>query len=120
MQSSAKSVADYVKGVPENRKGAITALRKLCRELLKGYRETMQYGMPCYGRDGVGEVAFASQRNYVSIYILKQDVLNKYRARLKGASVGKGCIRYSDPERIDFGLIRKMLSETVKSNSDTC
>lgn len=120
MQSSAKTVAGYLKNVPEDRRGAITALRKHCLELLKGYRETMQYGMPSYRRNGVGEVAFANQRKYVSIYILKQDVLNKYRARLKGASVGKGCIRYSDPERIDFGLIRQMLLDTVKSESGVC
>jgi uncharacterized protein YdhG (YjbR/CyaY superfamily) len=92
----------------------------LCVEWLPGYEEAMQYGMPCYLRAGVGEVAFASQKNYLALYILKQDVLDAHRAELAGTSLGKGCIRYTKPEKIDFEVVRRMLEETRAVDGPVC
>jgi hypothetical protein len=36
---------------------------------------------------------------------------------LKGVSVGKGCIRYTNPEKIDFAVVQKMLAETFRSKN---
>jgi uncharacterized protein YdhG (YjbR/CyaY superfamily) len=80
----------------------------------------MDYGGPCYKRDGAAEVGFASQKNYISLYIPKEGVINANREKLKGLSVGKGCIRYSKPEKIDFEVVEKLLSETLKSEEAAC
>ena len=121
MQSDRKTVDDYMKDVPEERRGALEELRKLCLEILDGYEESMQYGMPSYNQKGQDvEVAFASQKQYISLYILKQEVLDKFRDSLKGLSLGKGCIRYRKPEQIDFQLVRTLLTENRQSNSEIC
>jgi len=121
MQSKTKNVDDYLKEVPEQRQDALAQLRKLCLESLTGYEESMEYGMPCYKpKDGEVEVAFASQKNYISFYILKEDVLNKYRESLTGLNVGKGCIRYSKPEKIDFNIVEQLLLESYQSDSEIC
>jgi uncharacterized protein YdhG (YjbR/CyaY superfamily) len=104
MQSEAKTVTEYLREVPEVRRKALTRLRALCLEALPGYEQTMRYGMPGYSRNGVGEAGFASKKNYISLRILKQDVLDANRDRLQGLSVGKGCIRYTTPKKIDFGV----------------
>ncbi len=40
----------------------------------------MTYGMPCYEKKKIFEVAFASQKNFIALYILKQDVMvNLYK-----------------------------------------
>ena len=39
---------------------------------LKGYEENMAYGGPTYNKNGVIEVAFASQKNFIGLYILKR------------------------------------------------
>ena len=39
----------------------------------------MQYGGPCYSRNGEVEVGFASQKNFIGLYILRLDVLNAHR-----------------------------------------
>lgn len=75
--------------------------------MLQGYEEVMAYGIPGYRKDNVPEVSFNSQKNYISLYILKKDVLGQYREDLKDVNVGKGCIRYTKPEKIDFDLIEK-------------
>jgi uncharacterized protein YdhG (YjbR/CyaY superfamily) len=82
--------------------------------------EAMEYGMPCYKKDGAMEVAFASQKNFIAIYVLKQDVVDAFRSELAGAKIGKGCIRYSKPEKIDFNVIKKLLVATRQSKKAAC
>jgi uncharacterized protein YdhG (YjbR/CyaY superfamily) len=121
MQSKAKTVDEYLKEVPENRQAALAQLRKLCLERLTGYEESMEYGMPSYKqKDGEVEVAFASQKNYMSFYILKEEVLNKYREDLAHLNLGKGCIRYRNPQQIDFVIVEKLLLESHRSESEIC
>ncbi len=121
MQSQAESVDSYLKQVPEERKVALGLLRQKCLELLTGYEESMEYGMPSYKVPANKiEIAFASQKNYISFYILKEDILNKYRGDLSGLNVGKGCIRYSKPEKIDFNLVESLLIESRESDSPIC
>jgi hypothetical protein len=55
MQSTAKNVTSYLEEVPAERKVALIQLRKLCLVTLKGFEESMQYGGPCYSRNGVVE-----------------------------------------------------------------
>src|SRR5215831_18851333 len=107
MQSNAKDVDTYIEEAPAERRPALTRLRNLCRQELKGFEERMFYGMPGYARRGDLEVGFASQRNYIALYILRQDALASQRPALSGLSVGKGCIRYAQPEKINYPVVRK-------------
>ena len=122
MQSSAKTVAAYLKEVPAERRTALKQLRDLCREFLTGFDESMAYGEPSYSRNGEVEVGFASQKNFIGLYILRTDVMNAYKEQLKGkgVSIGKGAIRYSKPERIDFKVVESMLRATQESTGPVC
>jgi len=94
-------------------------LRALCRAELTGFKESMVYGMPSYSRNKEVEVAFASQKNFIALYILRTDVMrsHRYMFNIPGVTLGKGCIRYSKPEKIDFNVVEKMLRATVESVS---
>jgi uncharacterized protein YdhG (YjbR/CyaY superfamily) len=118
MQSTAKTVDEYLETVPPQRLEALTRLRQLCLGTLEGYEESMQYGGPTYSKNGVVEVSFMSQKNYIALYVLKKDVVDRYRDQLK--DVGKGCIRYRRPEQIDFAIVEKLLEETVASSGGIC
>ena len=120
MQSKASTVELYLKELPADRINAVTRLRQVCLEELKGYVETMRYGMPCYEKNSVVEVSFASQKNNIALYILKQEVMEKYKGELKGVSTGKGCIRFTKPDKIDFEVVTKMLSGTYTSTNIIC
>jgi len=119
MNSDAKTVDDYILGVPEKRREAIQQLRQLCREVLVDYEEYMSYGMPSYSKNGIGGMAFANQKNYISLYILT-DVINSNKDLLNGLSVGKCCIRYPSPTKMNFKVIEKLLKDTVKSTGGIC
>ena len=119
MTSKAPDVQTYVQEVPAGRRPAIEKLRSLCRQTLAGYEECMAYGGPCYKRNGVIEVGFASQKQYIALYLLKRDVVDAFRSVLP-ASSGKGCIRYTRPEKIDFDVVKRLLLETARSESLPC
>jgi uncharacterized protein YdhG (YjbR/CyaY superfamily) len=120
MQSKAATVDEYLKEVSKERLPAINKIRQLCLQELKGYKEAMRYGGPVYEKNGVPEVGFFSQKNNIALYILKKDVVDKYRDKLKGISVGKGVIRYTNPAKIDFELIKKMLADNYSSSNTIC
>lgn len=120
MKSEAKTVDDYIAQIPEKRVSALKKLRQLCLEKLPEHMESMVYKMPSYKRNDQVEVAFASQKQHICVYILKHDVMLQNKDRLKGLNHGKGCIRYSNPDKIDYQLITDLLKQTAVSDSSIC
>ena len=120
MQSQAKTVAEYMLEVPAERQVAMRKLRTLFLSELKGYTEKMEYGGPCYAMNGNIEAGFASQKNFIGVYILKQSAFNKHIDELKNATHGKGVIRFPKPEKIDFNVIQKMLKATYEIPDVIC
>lgn len=119
MTSKAATVAEYMKEVPAERQKVMAKLRALCRKMLAGYQEGMDYGMPVYKRGGKPEVALASQKQYVALYVMKTGVVNEFREEL-GADCGKGCIRFKKPDAIDFGVVERLLKRTAESGDEAC
>ena len=115
MQSTAKDVKTYIQEAPSERQEVLARLRNMCREYLPSLEETMDYMVPSYKRNGEVEVAFASQKHFIALYILRKPVMDAYREHLKGQSIGKGCIRYTKPEKVDFTLVEKLLRDTEKA-----
>jgi uncharacterized protein YdhG (YjbR/CyaY superfamily) len=120
MASEATTVTAYIAEAPADRRPALNLLRRLCREDLPGFAEAMKHGMPSYLRGGEIEVAFASQKSYISVYILRQAVLEANADRFTGLSVGKGAIRFRRPEQIDPETVRALLGATVADDGQIC
>ena len=85
MQSQATTVEQYLAELPDDRRAAISAVRKvILKNFNKGYEEGMQYGaigyyVPhslypagyhCDPRQPLGFAALASQKNYMSLYMM--------------------------------------------------
>ncbi|MFH8756117.1 iron chaperone [Streptomyces atroolivaceus] len=115
VQSRAKDVDGYLAEVPEERRDALGRLRRLCLSELAGFDEVMAYGMPAYERAGVAEIAFASQKRYMSFYLMRSDVRDAFAERLSGQDMGKSCLRFPGPGSIDFDLVRDLLKATAAS-----
>jgi uncharacterized protein YdhG (YjbR/CyaY superfamily) len=120
VRSDADDVATYLAELPADRRNALTAMRRLCQQELAGFDETMAYGMPTYRKGGVAQVAFASQRNYISIYLMRADVREAFAERLAGHDMGKGCLRFRRADAIDFGLLRDLLRATAARPGTVC
>jgi len=117
MQSKANTVTEYLKTVPPNRLDALLELRDLCLQTLKGYKEGMQYGMPSYSFHDQVKVAWNSQKDYISLYILTTAILDQFKTQLKNTDFGKSCIRYKKTADLDFTLIEKILLQVTDSHN---
>jgi uncharacterized protein YdhG (YjbR/CyaY superfamily) len=96
VQSKAATVDAYIAELPPDRAPYLHRLREIAQKVLPDGVEEMRYGMPTYSRGGRAEFAFASQKQYVSLYV-KPDAHAKNAEALAGLDTGKGCIRFRRP-----------------------
>ncbi len=122
MASPDPAVDAYLTQVTGPRRGGPAP--ELCLEHLPGFTEGMKYGMPGYWRgpvaDGEGEIGFAAQKQYLSFYVMRTDVMAAHRERLAGLGVGKGCFRYRSPEQLDLDVVRSILGMTAATSGPIC
>ncbi|MFJ8437066.1 DUF1801 domain-containing protein [Kitasatospora sp. NPDC094019] len=120
VRSTAKDVESYLAEVPADRREVLAGLRGLCRRELAGFTEVMAYGMPVYERNGVAEIAFASQKQYISFYLMRADVREIFADRLAAQDMGKGCLRFREPQAVDLALLRDLLRATAARPGAAC
>ena len=108
------SVEEYLASLPADRRAEIERVREVVtRNLPAGYEEGVGFGMICYSvplsayRDTYNKqplmyAALASQKNYLSLYLMPVYPDNALEKRLRAAfaasgkklDMGKSCIRF--------------------------
>lgn len=135
MQIKAATVEEYISKIPEDRREAITKLRKeVLKNLPKGFRETINYGMLGYvvphsvfpeGYHCTPELplpfaGIASQKHFIAFYHmgiysnpkLLGWFLEEYPKHTDAKlDMGKSCIRFKKPEKIPFKLFGELMSK---------
>ena len=101
----------YLQRLPAARRDALTTVRALIHEVAPHVQETMRYNMPTYDTD-VPLCAFASQKNYISLY-LDTDLVEKHREELAHLNVGKSCVRFKKLDDLPLETVRQILLETL-------
>ena len=109
VQSKAATVAAFLKEAEPKRRPALVKMRKLMREMLPSCDESMAYGMPTYQKGGKMVTAFNNQKNYIAFYA-GQTAIQAHKKELAKINCGKGCIRYTKPDQIDFDVVRSLLA----------
>lgn len=117
---TSNSVLAYLEDVPEKRKAALIKIRELYLKYLPDHEEGMFYKVPSYKRNNQVEVAFASQKQHITVYFLIHEVMLNNQELLIGTNHGKGTIRYSNPTKVDFELIETLLKQTNRSQAQIC
>jgi uncharacterized protein YdhG (YjbR/CyaY superfamily) len=118
VRSAATTVDAYLAELPKDRNLALTRLRLLAKELLPSFTEGMQYGMIYFTGKAGESVGFASQKQYVAIY-LGQEVLDLHRAALAEEDAAKGCLRFSDTSTINWHLVEVLIRDVDPSARPT-
>ena len=135
MQYDAKTPDEYIAGLPEDRKLAISALCKVIKDNLpKGFKETIGYGHlgwvvphktypPGYHCDPKQPLAFmgiASQKNFIALYSMciysLPGQLEWFRTEWpkhtsRKLDMGKSCIRLKKIDDIPLKLIGELASQ---------
>ena len=130
--SNATTVEEYLGELTPDRREAMGTIRKLIlANLPVGYEEVMQFGMigyvvplerypVTYNKQALGVVALASQKNYMSIYLMNvygdQETATwfeeEFRASGKKLNMGKSCVRFKRPDDLPLDLIGKAVART--------
>ena len=125
MQSDAKSVAEYLSSLTEERRAAIEEVRRaILSRLPRGYEEAMNWGMityqvplsvcpDTYNGQPLMYAALASQKNHMAVYLTsvymdersRRDFEAKYRATGKRMDMGKSCVRFRQLEDLPLELV---------------
>lgn len=111
MQSDAATVDAYLETVPPERRPVLEAVRQLIQRVAPAAEETMKHRMPTYLVDGRDLVAFASQKQYMSVYVMDDDAMQAHQDRLPECDIGKCCIRFKRDEQLDLGVLEDLLRE---------
>lgn len=115
MQTRAKTVTEYIKEAPAKHLDALTELRELCMQNLKGFREVMEYGYPGYAKDGHTEVSWESDKNGISLYIEDDSILKNFRTTNRALDISRNTIHFNNAESIPFDIVSKILAEVAHS-----
>ncbi|UCH66478.1 MAG: DUF1801 domain-containing protein [Ignavibacterium sp.] len=130
MQSNAKTVKQYLSELPEDRKKAITTVRKeILKNLPKGYEEAMNWGMisyqvpletypDTYNKKPLMYAALASQKNHMAVYLsgiyMSEKARKKFEAAYKATGkrfdAGKSCVRFRKLDDLPVELIGKSIA----------
>src|SRR5437868_6517663 len=128
MQSIAKTVEEYLKSLPEDRRAAISAVRDVIRKNLdKDYEEGMLYGMigyfvphrifpegyHCDPTKPLMFIALGSQKNHMALYLSgiygSEDEAKWFKAAWaksgKKLDIGKSCVRFKKVEDLALDVL---------------
>ena len=132
MHSTAKTPAEYVDSLPDERKSVIENIRKTVLDNLpEGFEETMGYGMlgyvvphsiypsgyHCDPKTPLPFISVASQKNFIAFYHMgiyaDESLLNWFVAEYPKhcktkLDMGKSCIRFKKVDDIPFELIGEL------------
>jgi len=117
--SKAETVDAYIAEASPERAPHLRRVRDLARRVLHGHAEEMRWGMPVYSREGRADFSFANQKQYLALYVMT-GVHAKNAAALAGLDCGKVCIRFRNPETIDWALVERLLVDTRESDDGAC
>lgn len=132
MQRDAKTVSGYLSSLSAEERTDIQKVRSVIRKNLpKGYKEGVQWGMICYtvplsrysdtyNGQALCYAALAAQKNYHAVYLMNVygDTSNekwfkaRYKASGKRLDMGKSCVRFRHAEDLPLDLIGEAIART--------
>ena len=104
--------SDYYQNIPADRRERLGAVEKLIRRTFPDAEASMRYRMPTF-ETASGWIAFASQKNHVSVYTCSAEKLAPYLSAHPKANCGKGCLRFTDATEIDFDVLRQVVRNAL-------
>ena len=130
MHSTAASPAEYVRSLPDDRRPAIEAVRRVVNDNLPpGYEEAMNWGMitwqvplatypDTYNGQPLMYAGLASQKRYMALHLMgiytspaaREAFEAAYRATGKRFDAGKACVRFRKLDDLPLDLVAETIA----------
>ena len=131
-RSDAATVEQYLAELAPDRREQIEAMREVVLENLPdGYEEAMNWGMisweiplerypKTYNKQPLMYAALASQKNYMSLYLMcvyahegrHAEFERRFKASGKKLDMGKSCVRFKSVDDLPMDLIAETIAST--------
>lgn len=113
---AAKSVEEYLAGVPEPARSTLKKVRATIRSVVPAETtEVISYGIPTF-KYKRGLVAFAAFRDHCSLFPLGASVLDAFKEELKEFRVSKGTLHFSLDRPLPAALVKKIVKARIAQN----
>ncbi|MCB0265378.1 MAG: DUF1801 domain-containing protein [Calditrichaeota bacterium] len=116
MGNTITEIDKYLAELPDDRRVALQTLRELIHTNLPDVLEMWAYNMPSFERNGI-ILSFASQKNYMSLYVCETDLLEKYAEQLAHLNCGKSCIRFKKLTDLPMETVSRIIVEAAESTA---
>ncbi|MBK6629265.1 MAG: DUF1801 domain-containing protein [Flavobacteriales bacterium] len=94
MHIDAATCEAYFAALPEERRAALTQVRRLVIRAFPRVTEELRNGLPTYFLDGTAFCALGNQKSFMALYIMHHDLLDAFNKDLKAYDHGRSCIRF--------------------------
>jgi uncharacterized protein YdhG (YjbR/CyaY superfamily) len=113
------SVEEYIAGFPEDRRGALEALRQAIKAGAPEATETIAYGMPAFRSHG-GQflVSYAAYQRHYSLFPASGQVVEALGEELTPYLAGRGTIRFPASRPIPEALVTRIAEIRVAENAE--
>jgi uncharacterized protein YdhG (YjbR/CyaY superfamily) len=114
LQTSPKSIDDYISGFPDDLQKVLEKIRKTIRKAVPRAQEKISYKMPAFTLDG-DLIYFAAFKKHIGIYppVRGDEKLNKELSRYRGE---KGNLKFPLDEPIPYELIGRVVKFRIKEH----
>jgi uncharacterized protein YdhG (YjbR/CyaY superfamily) len=113
MSASAKTVDEYIASAPNNKRAALTKLRKTIRAAAPKASEIISYGMVGYKQDAKRVAYFAYWKAHIALYGTSYEFIKAHAAELKPYVQSKGTIQFPADKPLPFGLVTKIVKARI-------
>ena len=114
-RAAAKSVNEYLAGVPEPARSTLKKVRASIRSAApREATECISYGIPAFKYKGM-LVWFAAFSDHCSLFP-GASVIEKFKSELKGFQISKGTIKFPVDKPLSAALVKKMVKAGVARN----
>ena len=103
------SVADYMAGLPRDRRATMEDLRRAVTAAAPEATETIAYNMPALRLDGRFLLSYQAFKNHYSLFPWSDHMAAQLGDALKPYMYGKGTIRFPADEPIPADLVRQIV-----------
>jgi uncharacterized protein YdhG (YjbR/CyaY superfamily) len=113
-----KTVNEYLAGIPEPARSTLKHLRAVIKSVVpKEATEVISYHIPMFQYRGM-LVGYAAYAKHCSLFPTGSGVIEKFAKELKGYSTNKGTIRFPPDKPLPDALLKKIVRERVKENTE--
>ncbi len=106
-------LSDYLDGLPEPQRTAITAIYDRARELVPDAVDGVGYGMPALRYRGKPLLSVMNAKGHIGLYPFSPAALDTVRDDLAGFPLAKGTVRFQAEQPPPIAVLDRLIAARV-------